>query len=244
MLHSNSARTISNIPQINCHHKMHHTLRQLSFPNPNNCSTMNTTHLVILVQEPDHEFHCQFQKAGEIFVTMAKQGSLISGLMDSWATTISISLQYGVPLYVLVKKMLNSHYEPYGFTTNPQIRIAKSLADYMGRYLAIHFLNPSELDELGIKSDKNIAVKQTALDLDDSTADDAKKVTGPVDGIQAQEFGDVKNDGQDHESQENVHRAGTFEEAEQVIDQDPDEEDFQDRTPHRDQHIHALLPAE
>jgi len=102
---------------------------------------------------------------GEIFITMAKQGSLISGLMDSWATSISISLQYGVPLTVWVRKMINTHFEPYGFTSNPQIRIAKSLVDYIMRYLAIRFLSPEEQQEIGIKVEGSVAPEQAKLNL-------------------------------------------------------------------------------
>ena len=77
---------------------------------------------------------------GEIFVRMAKEGSAISGLMDSFATATSIMLQYGVPLEVLVNKFSNSRFEPSGFTTNPDIPMAKSIMDYIFRFLAIKFL--------------------------------------------------------------------------------------------------------
>ncbi len=100
----------------------------------------------------------------EIFITMAKQGSLMSGLMDAFATSISISLQYGVPLSVWVRKFVNTHYEPYGFTSNPQIRIAKSFTDYIMRYLALRFLTPEELAEFGIKADGQASVAQTSLE--------------------------------------------------------------------------------
>lgn len=103
---------------------------------------------------------------GEIFLTMAKQGSLMSGLMDTFATSVSISLQYGVPLDVLVRKFINTHYEPYGFTSNPQIRIAKSFTDYIVRYLALRFLTEEELAELGIKSDAAVNPAQVALVFD------------------------------------------------------------------------------
>jgi len=79
---------------------------------------------------------------GEIFVTMAKQGSVISGLMDSFATSISIALQYGVPLDVLVDKFSHVRFEPSGFSTNPQIGYAKSIVDYIFRWLATKFLKP------------------------------------------------------------------------------------------------------
>ena len=77
---------------------------------------------------------------GELFVRMAKEGSVISGLMDSFATAVSIMLQYGVPLDVLCQKFSNSRFEPSGFTRNPQIPMAKSLMDYIFRWLGIKFL--------------------------------------------------------------------------------------------------------
>ncbi len=77
---------------------------------------------------------------GELFMTMSKEGSVISGLMDSFATSVSIGLQYGVPLEVLVNKFVHMRFEPSGYTNNPQIRIAKSIIDYMFRWLALKFL--------------------------------------------------------------------------------------------------------
>ena len=83
---------------------------------------------------------------GEIFVRMAKAGSVVSGLMDSFALAISLSLQYGVPLQVLVDKYAHSRFEPAGFTTNPQIPIAKSIMDYIFRWLGMKFLKPDEAE--------------------------------------------------------------------------------------------------
>lgn len=77
---------------------------------------------------------------GEVFITMSKEGSTISGLMDSFATSISIALQYGVPLKVLVDKFSHARYEPSGFTNNPEIPIAKSISDYIFRWLGLKFL--------------------------------------------------------------------------------------------------------
>ncbi len=77
---------------------------------------------------------------GEIFITMAKQGSTVSGLMDAFATSISIALQYGVPLEDLVAKFSHMRFEPAGFTNNRQIPSAKSLMDYIFRYLGLKFL--------------------------------------------------------------------------------------------------------
>src|SRR5437867_12411076 len=66
---------------------------------------------------------------GEIFVVMAKEGSTISGLMDAFSTSISLALQYGVPLKVLVNKFIHTRFEPSGMTNNPEIRFAKSIVD-------------------------------------------------------------------------------------------------------------------
>ena len=79
---------------------------------------------------------------GEIFIKMAKEGSTISGLMDTLATLTSLSLQYGVPLAALVTKFSHVRYEPSGFTKNPDIPIAKSLTDYIFRFLGARFGQP------------------------------------------------------------------------------------------------------
>ena len=77
---------------------------------------------------------------GELFIVMSKEGSVVSGLLDSFATAVSLALQYGVPLQVLIDKFSHSRYEPSGFTNNPQIRMAKSITDYIFRWLALKFL--------------------------------------------------------------------------------------------------------
>jgi ribonucleoside-diphosphate reductase alpha chain len=77
---------------------------------------------------------------GEIFITMAKEGSTVSGLMDSFATAVSLALQYGVPLKVLCDKFSHTRFEPSGWTPNPEIRYAKSVMDYIFRWLAFKFL--------------------------------------------------------------------------------------------------------
>ncbi|MEZ0374912.1 MAG: vitamin B12-dependent ribonucleotide reductase, partial [Candidatus Sericytochromatia bacterium] len=81
---------------------------------------------------------------GEIFITMAKEGSVISGLMDSFATTVSLALQYGVPVRVLVDKFSHTRFEPSGFTGNKEIPFAKSIMDYIFRWIALKFLPPEE----------------------------------------------------------------------------------------------------
>jgi ribonucleoside-diphosphate reductase alpha chain len=77
---------------------------------------------------------------GELFVTMAKEGSTIGGLMDSIGTLTSLALQYGVPLDALVRKFAHQRYEPSGFTKNPEIRNAASITDYVFRWLALQFV--------------------------------------------------------------------------------------------------------
>lgn len=77
---------------------------------------------------------------GELFITMAKEGSTVGGLMDSFGTAISLCLQYGVPLKTLCEKFAHTRFEPSGFTKNPDIPIAKSLTDYIFRWLAHTFL--------------------------------------------------------------------------------------------------------
>ncbi|PYR38844.1 MAG: vitamin B12-dependent ribonucleotide reductase [Acidobacteria bacterium] len=96
---------------------------------------------------------------GEIFLVMAKEGSTISGFADAFAQAISYALQYGVPLQALVDKFSHVRFEPSGMTRNPEIRFAKSIVDYIFRWLASKFLSPEaqyyagvngrELEEMG-----------------------------------------------------------------------------------------------
>jgi ribonucleoside-diphosphate reductase alpha chain len=81
-------------------------------------------------------------RPGEIFIRMAKEGSTISGLMDSFATAVSMALQYGVPIQVLVDKFVHVRFEPSGYTNNPEIRFAKSIMDYIFRWMGLKFLGP------------------------------------------------------------------------------------------------------
>ena len=87
---------------------------------------------------------------GEIFLKMAKEGSTVSGLMDTLATSISLALQYGVPLKDVVNKFAHVRFEPSGFTGNPEIPIAKSLVDYVFRWLGSRFLPSDEKGPLGL----------------------------------------------------------------------------------------------
>jgi ribonucleoside-diphosphate reductase alpha chain len=89
-------------------------------------------------------------RPGELFITMAKEGSTIGGLMDAFGTSVSMSLQYGVPLEDYVRKFSHMRFEPQGYTKNPDIKIAKSLIDYIFRWLGITFLPGYKEASMGI----------------------------------------------------------------------------------------------
>jgi ribonucleoside-diphosphate reductase alpha chain len=90
-------------------------------------------------------------KPGELFITMAKEGSTLSGVMDAFATAISLTLQYGVPLEFLVNKFSHVRFEPAGWTNNPQIPYAKSIIDYIFRWMAAKFLEPEQQAAVGVQ---------------------------------------------------------------------------------------------
>ena len=96
---------------------------------------------------------------GEIFIVMAKEGSTLSGVMDSFATACSMALQYGVPLQVLVDKFTHTRFEPSGFTSNPQVPYAKSIMDYIFRYMASRFLTTEEAAAVGVQMQEEPGVK-------------------------------------------------------------------------------------
>jgi len=91
-------------------------------------------------------------EAGEIFIRMAKEGSTISGLMDSFGTAISLALQHGVPLRLLVDKFTRTKFDPSGFTGNPEIPRASSIMDYIFRWLGAKFIKEERLDGAGAVS--------------------------------------------------------------------------------------------
>ena len=100
---------------------------------------------------------------GEIFLVMAKEGSTISGFADAFAQAISYALQYGVPLQVLVDKFSHVRFEPSGMTRNPEIRIAKSIVDYIFRWLATKFLSPEAQFRAGVNGRVEETVQQLTL---------------------------------------------------------------------------------
>jgi ribonucleoside-diphosphate reductase alpha chain len=100
---------------------------------------------------------------GEVFITMSKEGSTISGLMDSLATSISLALQYGVPLSVLVDKFTHMRFEPSGFTGNREIPIAKSVTDYIFRWMALRFREKAaKVSKPELGSETKLAVARSA----------------------------------------------------------------------------------
>jgi ribonucleoside-diphosphate reductase alpha chain len=84
-------------------------------------------------------------RPGEVFIKMAKEGSTLSGIMDGLALTISLGLQYGVPLKVFVDKLLNTRFEPSGITANPNIRFVSSVLDYIARWMGGRFISSDYL---------------------------------------------------------------------------------------------------
>jgi len=110
---------------------------------------------------------------GELFITMAKEGSTIGGLMDSIATLTSMSFQYGVPLEALVRKFSHQRFEPSGFTKNPEIRNAASITDYVFRWLAFQFLP-------GYREAHSPNRGQQELPMPDLVEEMKKKVNRPV----------------------------------------------------------------
>ena len=91
-------------------------------------------------------------RPGEVFLTVSKQGSTLSGIMDAFAKSISYGLQYGVPMRAFVEAFVNMRFEPAGMTDDPDIRFAASIMDYLFRRLALEYMTYEEREELGIFS--------------------------------------------------------------------------------------------
>ena len=117
-------------------------------------------------------------RPGELFITMAKEGSTVGGLMDAFGTAISICLQYGVPLEVLVNKFSHTRFEPMGHTTNPDVRIAKSVVDYIFRWLGITFLPGYREASQGLPPAEPKQVAKPAKRLGSSETGGARDVNG------------------------------------------------------------------
>ena len=100
---------------------------------------------------------------GEIFLVMAKEGSTISGFADAFAQAISYALQYGVPLQELVDKFSHVRFEPSGMTRNPDVRFAKSIVDYIFRWMAAKFLSPEAQFRAGVNNREEITTTPEQL---------------------------------------------------------------------------------
>lgn len=120
---------------------------------------------------------------GELFIKMSKQGSILAGLMDAFAISVSLALQYGVPLNALVNKFSHVRFEPSGFTKNSQIPIAKSIVDYLFRWMAVKFLPRDEWMKVGIHVDDEpeSLTDQVIEDLGPQTTTPAPVTTHEVD---------------------------------------------------------------
>jgi ribonucleoside-diphosphate reductase alpha chain len=101
---------------------------------------------------------------GELFLVMAKEGSTISGFADAFAQAISYALQYGVPLQVLVDKFSHVRFEPSGMTKNPDVRFAKSIVDYIFRWMATRFLSAEAQYHAGVNGRDEPEAQQLLLD--------------------------------------------------------------------------------
>jgi ribonucleoside-diphosphate reductase alpha chain len=124
-------------------------------------------------------------QVGEIFITdVGKEGSTLRGMMNSFATAISIALQYGVPLETLVSKFAYMRFEPEGITQNPEIPFAKSMPDYIMRWLASRFLDAEIQEELGILTPEVRAKKsaEEAVSFSSDTAGPATPQARPSNG--------------------------------------------------------------
>ncbi len=114
---------------------------------------------------------------GELFITMAKEGSTIGGLMDTIGTLVSMAFQYGVPLDTLVKKFAHQRFEPSGFTKNPDIPVAKSIADYLFRWLGCQFIP-------GYRESNAPSIGQPELPLKEVAEQEKKAVNKPVEELE------------------------------------------------------------
>ncbi|HVP03235.1 MAG TPA: LAGLIDADG family homing endonuclease [Solirubrobacteraceae bacterium] len=121
-------------------------------------------------------------RLGEIFLTdIGKEGSTLRGMMNSFATAISIALQYGVPLETLVQKFAYMRFDPEGITQNPEIPFAKSMPDYIMRFLASRFLDADVQEELGILTPE-VRARKAAQDAATSLTSDTAAPTGGAGG--------------------------------------------------------------
>jgi ribonucleoside-diphosphate reductase alpha chain len=121
---------------------------------------------------------------GELFITMAKEGSTIGGLMDCVGTLTSLALQYGVPLEALMRKFAHQRFEPSGFTKNPEIRNASSIIDYVFRWLALQFIPGYREASLGTRNQPELAMPGLMDEV-------KKKINRPVSDLPLSDDADI-----------------------------------------------------
>jgi ribonucleoside-diphosphate reductase alpha chain len=130
---------------------------------------------------------------GELFIVMAKEGSTISGFADAFAQAISYALQYGVPLQDLVDKFSHVRFEPSGMTKNPDIRFAKSIVDYIFRWMASKFLSADAQFRAGVNNrEETVAPAPQQLPLDPAAAAGAS-ATGAITAKTIASFAAMQN---------------------------------------------------
>jgi len=115
-------------------------------------------------------------KIGEIFLTVSKQGSTLSGLLDSLAIMVSTCLQYGVPLRDIVSKLMYSRFEPAGITRNEDIRFATSIVDYLARYLGNKFLSENDKLSLGLIKEIKEEKQESKIETNKASSDDSTPI--------------------------------------------------------------------
>ena len=136
-------------------------------------------------------------RPGELFITMAKEGSTIGGLMDAFGTAVSMSLQYGVPLEVYAKKFSHTRFEPWGYTKNPDIPVAKSLVDYIFRWMATEFIpGYREANRPAGYGDSGGGEAAAAGDAESEPKPAAMKASGLADGHGKTSNGKVSSNGE------------------------------------------------
>ncbi len=126
-------------------------------------------------------------RPGEVFIKMAKEGSTLSGVMDGLALTISLGLQYGVPLRVFVDKLLNTRFEPSGITANPNIRFVSSVLDYIARWMGGRFISREYLKLSGEQAAAHVPAPSLGTAQAIATGSSANWAPEPVKLTNAQE---------------------------------------------------------
>ncbi len=133
-------------------------------------------------------------RPGEIFFRVTKEGSTVNGLMDSLGISMSMALQHGVPLKDLVRKLAHLRFEPAGATNNPKIRFAKSIPDYVARWLALEFLSEPERQAIGLEAPTEGNGNGHGTSASATTARSATFGTKPLDAFALPMAGGVSDD--------------------------------------------------